>query len=223
VRVLHSPSHPVLKGSAEIRATVERLRARGVPVELVTIEGRPNAEVLEALRDCDLAVDQLYSDTPMAAFATEAASVGRPVIVGGCAAGRGAAQVAPLPLPPSVYLRPEALEPALEALAGDREQRLALGAAGAAFVAAEWSPPAVGARLLRLLRGDIPAEWWCDPAEVDHLAGCGLPEAVARERVAALLAFGGAAALQLDDKPALERAFVAFAHFARGAAEGETP
>ena len=211
LRALHSPSHPALKGTAEIRAAIGRLRARGVAIELQTIEGRPNAEVLRALRDCDLVVDQLYSDTPMAAFAAEAASVGRPVVVGGCAADSARTQVAPMPLPPSVYVRPEAIESALEALALDPARRAALGAEGAAFVAEHWSPRAIGARLLRLLSGDVPPEWWCEPDEVDHVAGCGLAEAVARERVAAVIAEGGVGALQLRDKPALERTFVRFA------------
>jgi glycosyltransferase involved in cell wall biosynthesis len=211
LRVLHGPSHPVLKGTAEIRATVEQLRTRGLALELVTIEGRPNAEVLQALAECDLVVDQLYSDTPMAAFATEAASVGRPVIVGGCGADRAAAQVAPLPLPPSVYVRPEQFEATLEALARDAPRRAALGAAGAAFVAAEWSVEAVGARLAQLVRGDVPAPWWCDPSEVEHCAGCGLPEPVARARVAAVIAAGGQAALHLDHAPRLRAAYMAFA------------
>jgi len=211
VRVLHSPSHPVLKGTAEVRAAIERLRARGVPVELHTIEGRPNAEVMQALRDCDLVVDQLYSDTPMAAFATEAASLGRPVIVCGCAAEQALAQVGPLPLPPTVYVRPEAFEATLEGLVLDEDRRHALGRACADFVALHWSPPTVGARLLRLLHGDVAPEWWCHPGELNHVVGCGLPESVAREHVAAVIRHGGTAALQVSDKPGLERAFVEFA------------
>jgi hypothetical protein len=107
VRVLCGPSHAVAKGTAQIEAAIERLRTRGVAVELATIENRPNAEVLQALRECDLVVDQLYSDTPMAGIAAEAASFGRPVIVCGSAARQAAAQVAPLPLPPRTYVRPE--------------------------------------------------------------------------------------------------------------------
>lgn len=210
LRVLHSPSHPVLKGSAQIRAAVDGLRANGVAIELVTIEGRPNAEVMQALRDCDLAIDQLYSDTPMAAFATEAASVGRPVLVGGYQAGEVAADAAGLPMPPTRFVRPEQLAAALAALAADRTERERLGAAAQAFVAEHWSPAAVGARLLCLLRDDIPPVWWREPAQVSHLHGCGLAEDAVRERVRTLVDRFGAGALQLDDKPALRDAFVAF-------------
>jgi len=211
VRLLHSPSLPVLKGTAQIRACVERLRAKGLDVDLVTIEGRPNAEVLQALRDCDLVLDQLYSDTPMAGFATEAASLGRPVLVGGYRAEGAARDLAGLPLPPSCFVPPERFEAVLEHLVRDRAAREALGAAAQAFVRAHWTPAATAQRLLRMLRGDVPQAWWCDPARVDYLHGCGLSESTAREHVRVLVERCGPAALQLDDKPALRQAFIDFA------------
>ncbi len=216
LRLLHSPSHPALKGTAQIRAMVERLRARGLAVELMTIEGRPNAEVLQAMRDCDVVLDQLYSDTPMAGFATEGASLGCAVLVGGYRAPHVERDLAGLPRPPTRYVRPEQFELALEQLVCDRAARDALGNAARSFVAEQWPHAAVGQRLARVLRGDVPEAWWCDPLQVDHLHGCGLSEATARAHVRALLERCGEGALQLDDKPALRQAFV---DFARGVAE----
>jgi hypothetical protein len=214
LRGLHSPSHPVLKGTARIRAAVQALRERGVAVELDTVEGRPNAEVLAALADCDLVLDQLYSDTPMAAFATEGASLGRAVLVGGYAARAIAAEAARhgLPLPPTVFVEPEAFEAELARLVADAEARRRVGADSRAFVAAHWTPQAVAGRLLRMIEGTVPEAWWVEPGEVAYLQGCGLPQGVARERVRALVERCGACALQLDDKPALRDAFLAFAH-----------
>ena len=214
LRLLHCPSHPVLKGTESIRSMVERLNARGLTVELVTIEGRPNAEVLQAMRDCDLVVDQLYSDTPMAGFATEGASLGRAVLVGGYRATAIARDLAGLPAPPTCFVPPEDFEAALERLVRDQAARESLGAATRAFVARHWSHTAVAQRLSRVLHGEVPDEWWCDPAQVDYLHGGGLSEAVAREHVRSLVARCGASALQLDDKPGLRQAFV---DFARGA------
>jgi hypothetical protein len=211
VRVLHSPSHAVLKGTAEIKAAVRRLQARGVPVELVTIENRPNVEVLQALCDCDLVVDQLYSDTPMAAFATEAASLGRPVLVCGYAADDAAAQVWPFPLPPTAYVRPEDFESTLEALVRSPAHRAALARDGSAFVVEHCSPRAVAARLLRIVRDDVPPQWWCDPQEVDYVGGCGVPDKLLRQRLRAMIDDGGLQCLHVSDKPRLERALATFA------------
>jgi hypothetical protein len=211
VRLLHSPSHPVLKGTLQICAMVDRLRAKGLNAELVTIEGRPNSEVLEALRECDLVLDQLYSDTPMAGFAAEAASMGRAVLVGGYRAAAISRDLFGLPLPPTCYVPPEQFEAALEHLVRDRAAREALGAAAQAFITAHWLPAAVAERLVRVMRGDVPGDWWCDPAQADYLHGCGLAESVARDHVRILVGRCGSSALQLDDKPALRQAFIDFA------------
>lgn len=216
LRLLHSPSNPALKGTAQIRAMVDRLRARGLPIELETIEGRPNAEVIRAMQDCDLVLDQLYSDTPMAGFAAEGASLGRAVLVGGYRAPFAERDCDGLPQPPSRYVRPEQFEAALEVLIRDRSARESLGDAARRFVAGPWAHAEVGQRLARVLRADVPQAWWCDPMQVDYLQGCGLSDTAARSRVRALLDRCGEAALGLDDKPALRQAFV---EFARGATE----
>lgn len=212
LRLLHSPSHPVLKGTALIRNIVDRLNARGLASELNIMLGRPNAEVLEAMRDCDLVLDQLYSDTPMAGFATEGASQGCAVLVGGYRAAAITRDLRGLPVPPTRFVLPEEFEAELERLLRDTRERESLGATARAFVAKEWAHAAVAQRIARVLRGDVPDAWWCYPDQVDNLHGCGLSDTVAREHVRALLARCGAGALQLDDKPALRDAFVTFAH-----------
>ena len=72
-RVLHSPSQPEAKGSDLIRATVDELREEGCDLEFVELRNVTHAQVVTELERCDFVVDQLYSDTPMAGFATEAA------------------------------------------------------------------------------------------------------------------------------------------------------
>lgn len=213
LRVLHSPSHPVMKGSAQIAAAVERLRARGIAVEWVALEGVPNDRVLEEIAHCDVVIDQLYSDTPMAALAAEAAALGKPVLVGGYfAAGPDAAR-ASLPRPPTLFVPPEQLDEALLRLATDPELRRDLGTRAQAFVGSDgpWHPVAVAARLLRMLRGDIPADWWLDPAGLGYVHGCGLSAAMAARRIRTLIDHAGRGALGVADKPALEAAFVALA------------
>lgn len=211
VRIVHSPSAPKLKGTAQIRACVERLQARGLALEFVMLSGLANEQVLDALSDCDLLVDQLYSDTPMAGLATEAALLGKPALVGGYLARDLPQALGGMPLPPTRFVAPEQFEQALDEMARDPALRSALGAAAQRFVQSEWSCEQVARRVLRILAGGAPPEWWFGPQRVDYLAGCGLSEDAGRERVRALLAHGGLAALQLGDKPRLEQAFAAWA------------
>ena len=85
VRIVHAPSKPKYKGTAEIRLAIERLRAKGHAIDFVELVNVPNDVVLDELARCDFVVDELYSDTRMAGLATEAAFLGKPTVVGGYA------------------------------------------------------------------------------------------------------------------------------------------
>jgi hypothetical protein len=211
VRILHSPSHPEAKGSARIRAAVDALKARGLPLELVEITGRPNQEVLREIARCDFVVDQLFSDTPMATFAAEAAWFGKAAVVGGYGADEFARSIPRQFMPPSEYCRPEEVERAIERLATDAGYRAALGARAEAFVRRRWAPGRVARRFLRVLEGRIPEGWHFDPSAVRYTHGIGFPEARARELIREVIRIGGAAALCVADKPELERRLLDFA------------
>lgn len=211
VRIVHSPSKPLVKGTAQIEAAIGRLRQRGFKLEFVLLQGLANEDVLAELRRCDLLVDQLYSDTPMAGLATEAALLGKPALVGGYFARDMPQALGGAPVPPTRFVAPEHFEQALEELVSSAEMRVALANAAVDFVQSEWSCKQVASRMLLILRGTSPANWWFDPANVRYLAGCGLSEDAARERVRRLIDHAGVAALQLADKPALEEAFTSWA------------
>lgn len=210
VRVLHSPSNPRVKGTAEILAALDRLREKGHLFEFIKIEGMSNEVVLRGLARCDFVVDQLYADTPLAVFATEAAILGKPAVVGGYFADSVPQCLSESELPPSMFVSPRQLESAIERLLVDTDFRQALGARAKQFVLTHWGLSCVADRYLRLLNGDVPSSWWCDPASVNYLSGCGLPEERTKRLVALLVDRFGASALQLDDKPALKAALVAF-------------
>lgn len=211
VRVLHGPSNPLAKGTAEILEVLERLRRKGHSIELVKIQGMPNEVVLKELARCDFIVDQLYADTPLAAFATEAAFFGKPAVVGGYFAEAIEQCLVPADIPPSLFVAPDDLEMAIERLVVDSAFRLQLGEQARQFVLSRWSLTGVAGRYLQLLNDDIPGQWWCDPAEVRYLNGSGLPGGRTRRLVGLLLDHFGASALQVEDKPWLESALVEFA------------
>ncbi len=211
VRVLHGPSNPLVKGTAEILEVLDRLRRKGHSIELVKVQGMPNEVVLQELAHCDFVVDQLYADTPLAALATEAAFFGKPAVVGGYFAGVIDQCLDSVDVPPSLFVAPDDLEMAIERLVVDSAFRLQLGEQARQFVLSRWSLAGVAGRYLQLLNDDIPGQWWCDPAAVRYLSGCGLPQGRSRKLVALLLEHFGASALQVQDKPWLESALVEFA------------
>jgi glycosyltransferase involved in cell wall biosynthesis len=215
VTLVHAPSVPLVKGTVLIRAAVERLQQRGHPVDLVLMQGMRNDEVLEAIGRCDLVVDQMYSDTPMAGLALEAALLGKPALVAGYFAPQAAKTMAGLPMPPTRFVHPDDFESALEELVGDASAREALGAAARRFVDTHWQCEQVARRMIRILQGDIPESWMFDPRAVRYLEGCGLHEDAARERVRRLIEHAGPAALCLADKPELQQAYVDWAGPAR--------
>lgn len=210
VRIVHAPSNPAIKGTARIVDAVGRLRSRGLSVELVMLQGQPNHVVMQELARCDLVVDQLYSDTPLAALATEAATLGKPTLVAGYFAEHMNRHVVKGFVPPSLFVLPDALDSALEQLVVDPAYRHRLGAAARDFVATHWHPAAVARRYMQLLEYDIPEEWWCDPENISYVQGCGLPAARTRSLMQRLIGRFGACALGVDDKPGLKQAMLDF-------------
>ncbi len=211
IRAVHSPSHPEAKGSTEIRTIVERVRAQGVPLELVTIEGRPNHEVLTELASCDLVIDQLYADYGMPGLAVEAAWFAKPVILGGYAVDHWKRVLPEEARPPTWYCLPNQVEEGILTLSRDYEARRRLGLAARTFVEETWHPRQVAQRYLTIAEGRVPHDWFRPPQDIDYWQGCGLPESRVQELVASFVAEGGKAALELGDKPALERKLLAFA------------
>jgi glycosyltransferase involved in cell wall biosynthesis len=211
VRALHSPSNPAVKGTARIVEIVEEVKRRGHSVELILLRNVPNDRVFDEIANADFVIDQLYSDTPMAAFAAEAAHCGKAVLVAGYSAEEFAS-VARAAAPPTLYVRPEDAAEAVERLVVDADLRRRLGAEARAFMQSDWSPEAVARRYLRLLTVGAPPEWLIEPDSVLYLHGGGMGEDEVRRSLARLIEARGAGALRLDHKPALRDAFVAFAH-----------
>lgn len=209
VRIVHSPSNPTVKGSELIRAAVGRLIAEGLPLQLIEIRDMPNRVVHEQLQTCHFVVDQLYSDTAMAGFAAEAALYGKPAVVGSYGWDEILRLIPASHRPPVEGCHPDDIESAIRRLATDGAHRRSLGLAARRFVE-DWAGEAVARRYLRLLDGERPPDWMCDPSEVRYIHGVGLSEQRAREIVAGVIRDGGIGALQLGDKPKLEAAFLQF-------------
>lgn len=207
IRILHSPSHPKGKGTDKIRQTIENLKAKGHKIDWVEIINMPNQVVLAELQRCDFVVDQLYSDTPMAGFATEAAYFGKPAVVGGYCWPELRQILADDHFPPSAICHPDNLEATLERLITDQNYRCALGQQAQTFVNQHWQPVAVAKRYLHLIEDTIPDEWLYDPKEIRYCHGWGIAEENLAQVLRQIIKAYGLAALQISDKPELERRF----------------
>lgn len=208
VRILHCPTKPFVKGSDRIREAIAGLQAEGFAIEYREITRRPHAEVLDALQWCDLVVDELYSDSPMAGVATEAAAYGRPAVVGGyLAAERPTSPEGP----PSRFVHPDDLQDAIRTLLNDEPARLALGARAMSFVTHEWAPRDVASRILALADGEAVASWFVDPGTITYVNGWGMSQATLATCIEGLVGEYGTAVLQLGARPDLQGRLLALA------------
>jgi hypothetical protein len=210
IRILHAPSHGPAKGTSTIRTAIATLKEKGYAIDFVELSGRPHSEVMEELRHCDFVVDELYSDTLMAGLGTEAASCGRPVIVGGYENDDLGKLVPPDLLPPVLRTEPEAVEIAIMRLIDDTAFRRDLGARAAAFLQRQ-TPERVASRLMEALAGGAPQWAWFDPRSARFIHGTGIARDALEDYLSSFIAAEGASALMVDDKPELRHAFQALA------------
>lgn len=64
IRILHAPSSPVIKGTPAVRDAVARLRAEGYEFDYRELVGVSNADVLRALDESHIALNQFYGLAP---------------------------------------------------------------------------------------------------------------------------------------------------------------
>ncbi|MGZ4494767.1 MAG: glycosyltransferase [Nocardioides sp.] len=202
VRVLHSPSNPRVKGSQHVTDAVAQLKNSGLAIELVCLTGRPHAEVLQAIEECDFVIDQVFSDLPWSGFAAEAATMGRPAVVTGYAAELYAEAVAPDLIPPSVFVLPKDLAEAIRDLAVDEHKRTSLGEAARAFARQRWSSTQVAERLVAILEERPDPDWLVDPQDSVYVYGCGCSLGLVQAQARGLVSAFGESALGVSDKPA---------------------
>lgn len=73
--VVHAPSAKGIKGTDAILQALERLKSDGIAFDLHLLHGVPNSQVLDELKNADVAIDQLYLPVP-GVFGLEAMALG---------------------------------------------------------------------------------------------------------------------------------------------------
>lgn len=206
IKILHAPSNPTAKGTSIIRNVVNKLKESDDRIEYVELSNCSNKQVLEHLAECDFVIDQLYSDTPMATLASEAAACRKPSIVGGYGLEELRAHVPPNCFPPSYCCRPEQLTEAIQWMIHNPHERKRLGEAAFQFVSKILSPCEVAKRYIRIIQGDVPTEWFLDPTQIIYSHGAGLDETNAKNNIKSIITIGGVDSLLFHGHPELRKA-----------------
>lgn len=197
IKIVHAPSRPIAKGTPVFRKAISDLRAEGYDIDFVELIGVSNQKVLEEIASCDFILDELYSDTPMAMFATEAAMLGKPTIVGGHYASDFAHHNADVRHPPTMFVEPAEIKEAIRRLIDDQELRLSLGARAQDFIREHWNSAAVAERFLAIIEGRADSSWTSHPGKTGYLWGWGLSKEAWHRQVRQYVEHNGFDALLL--------------------------
>jgi hypothetical protein len=205
---LHAPSNPTFKGTTEIRGVFNRLMGKFPQLSLRQIESTKNEEVLREIGRADFIVDQLYSDTPMAVLASEAAAFAKPAVVG----GYGWDEMFQI-LPGSVFANireslcfPDELEGKVTKLVEKRDLRVQLGLEANKVVSQLFSPEAVAHRYVVALAGTPPQEWIFRPGEFKYFLGAGQERSVTLRQIRGIVHHFGMGGLQISHNKPLSQA-----------------
>lgn len=145
LRVGHAPNHGHFKGTRYLVGAIERLQARGYPIELVSVSGVANSEVIALFRSCDIVADQF-----IAGFhgytALEGMALGKPVL---CYLRNARAVIDPSTCP-IINCSPDTLEETLRRCLDGDFDLTELGRRSRAYIEHYYSLEAVAIRLGRL-------------------------------------------------------------------------
>ena len=212
IKILHAPSKAGPKGSSIFRKIINELIDEKYPIEYKEVSNVPNSEVLKLISECDFVLDELYSDTPMAVFASEAASLGKPAVVGGYYSKIMTHDIPSRYLPPSCFVLPENIKEAIVRLITDKEYRINLGINAKRFVTENWAAEKVAQKYMDIIAGITPGDWFYDPYNIDYLYGVGLSEENAKKNIRVVLNKGGIEYVCRTAKPEHEKKMKEFAY-----------
>lgn len=201
IRILHAPSAPELKGSDLIAKAVQRLRIPGKKIEYTEIRNKKNSEVIEAIRACDIVIDQLYSDIVLPVFPSEAAWLGKPVVIGVYDPNFVFRNLPPAAIPPAWYVHPNKLFVNLKKILSMPRQRIAQrGQDMHRFMMANATEVRVAEKFVRIINRDIPKSWYYNPMEYDYPYGCVIREEIQRRLISGIVGKFSIDALFMSDK-----------------------
>lgn len=202
--ILHAASYLGCRGTKEFRQIIDRLK-KNYDIEYIELSGVSNDVVLQKIQECDFVLDELYSDTPMATFATEAAWYGKPAVVGGYFAEQYRQYYGDDMCPPSLYVLPEKIEEAILLMIEDENFRLKMGRKAQQFVKSKMSCDKVAQRVMEILDGKHDMDWRVDPHKIGYIYGYGMSKELIEEKLKEIYIMYGKEGWELSEYPELEK------------------
>jgi glycosyltransferase involved in cell wall biosynthesis len=203
VRILHAPTRPKAKGSLVFRELIAELISEGLEIDYVEITGKSNHEVLEEIKRADLVLDELFSDLPLGGLGSEAACMGKPVVVGGWFADKMNQRLKVSETPPSFYCLPSDIKETLRKLVADPVLRQNAGKQLRGFLEEQWAEKQVASKYLQLINDSYPRHWVYFPEDIEYLEGWGISQEELEDNIRSLVSAFGPDALSLTHNPVL--------------------
>ena len=213
--ILHSPSNASVKGTAVIRKAINHLKSRGHAFEYIELQACSHSKVIKLLSRSSIVIDQLYSDTPCAGFATEACAMGKAVIVGGYEIEKVNETVEKSLRPPTQLIRPtfEALGERIIALLNDYNHCQLEGKKNQQFIEQHWDVKEIANKFLAIVNQTLPSKHLIPHCCPPFVGGVGYSWNEGNERLRAYINQFGIEALCLQDKPELVEAILQKIHY----------
>ena len=208
IRILHCPSKPEIKGTEKIKRVLNPETLRELNAELIIKTGVSRETIISELEKCDFVIDQLYSDTPLAGFAAEAAFFGKMPIVGGYGWQCIQSIMETNELPPTTMCHPDNLHDTVRSLCTQNDHGRRRATEIQNFMeSGNWSTSEFAKKMLSILSGDIEKSWIFDPKLTTYKNGVGLAEEESKAIISKLINTCGLHSLRLKHIPQLEKDF----------------
>ncbi len=174
IRVLHAPTNRFGKGTEEIIGIIDRLKTKGIEIELDVLENVSNKMVLDSLKNCDFVIDEMYSDIPLGGLGVEAAMAGKLVFNSGYYTKYIESEYPKNVIPPSYFCEPDKLESFLFNSISRNENFRESGIILNEFVRRNYHCLEVARKFSMIIADKVPTHWYFSPRNISYLFGYGI-------------------------------------------------
>lgn len=174
INIVHAPSRPITKGTLTFLEILNRLKDK-YDIEYIELVNKSNSEVIKALKQCDLVLDEVYSDIPVAGLSSEAAAFKKVSIVTGYYKNEINNDLPSKKyMIPSMYDIPENIEKNIIKLIENKDLRDDLGERMYKYILNNWSSLEVAKKFVLLIENRFPLEWIYNTKSNEYIYGYGI-------------------------------------------------